>query len=294
MQKIIALLQLTRTGNLIIMLATLAFSYYCLTDYLTPDDLLNTRFILLALCVTLTAAAGYIINDYHDVNIDLNNKPHKVVIGKSISRRWAMLLHFSFNGIALLIGFYLNAYIALLVVLCIVLLWLYSVYFKRKFLSGNILVAALSAFVIVILPLFNAQISSYLVWVYALFAFGITLIREIVKDAEDLRGDSKFNCKTLPIVMGIRKTKQALSALLLVYSFLLLAHTFIANSFIPFRHQYGQIIYSYYMLFFVLLPLIVLTYLVLKADVKADFTRLSSLLKVIMLLGLLSMLLIKV
>ncbi|MBP9688781.1 MAG: UbiA family prenyltransferase, partial [Bacteroidia bacterium] len=183
MQKIIALLQLTRTGNLIIMLATLAFSYYCLTDYLTPDDLLNTRFILLALCVTLTAAAGYIINDYHDVNIDLNNKPHKVVIGKSISRRWAMLLHFSFNGIALLIGFYLNAYIALLVVLCIVLLWLYSVYFKRKFLSGNILVAALSAFVIVILPLFNAQISSYLVWVYALFAFGITLIREIVKDA---------------------------------------------------------------------------------------------------------------
>jgi 4-hydroxybenzoate polyprenyltransferase len=275
------------------MLVTLAISYYCLTDYLTPEDLLQPRFLLLCACVVLTAAAGYIINDYHDINIDLTNKPNKVVIGKIISRRWAMLLHFIFNGLAFLGGFYLSSYTGLMVAVCMVMLWLYSVHFKKQFLSGNLLVGALSAFVIAILPLFNQQISSYLVWVYALFAFGISLIREIVKDAEDLRGDSKFNCKTLPIVLGVRKTKKVLIGLVLMYTILLFAHTFIANSLIPFRHSYGQIFYTFYMLLFVVVPLIITTYLLLKADVKSDFSRLSTLYKVIMLSGLLSMVIIK-
>ena len=293
MQKLFAFLQITRANNLIIMLVTLAISYYCLTDYLTPEDLLQPRFLLLCACVILTAAAGYIINDYHDINIDLTNKPNKVVIGKIISRRWAMLLHFIFNGLAFLGGFYLSGYIGLMVVVCMVMLWLYSVHFKKQFLSGNLLVGTLSAFVIAILPLFNQQISSYLVWVYALFAFGISLIREIVKDAEDLRGDSKFNCKTLPIVLGVRKTKKVLIGLVLIYTILLFTHTFIANSLIPFRHSYGQIFYTFYMLLFVVVPLIVTTYLLLKADVKSDFSRFSALYKVIMLSGLLSMVIIK-
>lgn len=293
MQKVIAFLQITRTNNLIIMLVTLAVSYYCLTDYLTPEDLLQPRFLLLCACVVLTAAAGYIINDYHDINIDLINKPNKVVIGKIISRRWAMLLHFIFNGFAIISGFYLSVYIGLLVAACIVLLWLYSVHFKKQFLSGNLLVGTLSAFVIAILPLFNHLISSYLVWVYALFAFGINLIREIIKDAEDVRGDSKFNCKTLPIVFGVRKTKKVIIILVLIYTILLFAHTFIANSLIPFRHSYGQVFYTFYMLLFVIVPLIITTFLLINADVKSDFSRLSVLYKVIIISGLLSMVIIK-
>ena len=293
MQKVFAFLQITRTNNLIIMLVTLAVSYYCLTDYLTPEDLLQPRFLLLCACVVLTAAAGYIINDYHDINIDLINKPNKVVIGKIISRRWAMLLHFIFNGFAIISGFYLSVYIGLLVAACIVLLWLYSVHFKKQFLSGNLLVGTLSAFVIAILPLFNQLISSYLVWVYALFAFGINFIREIIKDAEDVRGDSKFNCKTLPIVFGVRKTKKVIIILVLIYTILLFAHTFIANSLIPFRHSYGQIFYTFYMLLFVIVPLIITTFLLINADVKSDFSRLSVLYKVIIISGLLSMVIIK-
>jgi 4-hydroxybenzoate polyprenyltransferase len=293
MQKVFAFLQITRTNNLIIMLVTLAVSYYCLTDYLTPEDLLQPRFLLLCACVVLTAAAGYIINDYYDINIDLINKPNKVVIGKIISRRWAMLLHFIFNGFAIISGFYLSVYIGLMVAACIVMLWLYSVHFKKQFLSGNLLVGTLSAFVIAILPLFNQQISSYLVWVYALFAFGINLIREIIKDAEDVRGDSKFNCKTLPIVFGVRKTKKVIIILVLIYTILLFAHTFIANSLIPFRHSYGQVFYTFYMLLFVIVPLIITTFLLLNADVKSDFSRLSVLYKVIIISGLLSMVIIK-
>lgn len=294
MQKLIALLQLSRAGNLLIMLATLALSYYCLTDYLTPDDLLRSRFIALCICVLLTGAAGYIINDYHDVNIDLTNKPDKVIIGKQISRRWAMLLHFVFNGIAILLGLYLNWSIGLSVIICMILLWLYSVHFKRQFLSGNLIVAALSAYVLIILPMFDRHISGYLVWSYAWFAFGISLVREIVKDAEDLRGDSKFDCKTLPIVLGIRKTKTILVSLVSMYVLLVLGHMFIAHALIPFRHSYGAIIYPIYMLLFVVLPLLASLFLLFRADVKYDFTRLSSIYKMMMIAGLLSMLIIKI
>lgn len=294
MQKTLAILQLTRANNLLIMWATLALSYYCLTDYVTTDDLLAPRFVLLCVCVLLTAAAGYIINDYLDINIDLTNKPNKVIIGKHISRRWAMLLHFIFNVTAIVGGFVLSAYLALTILLCTVALWLYSVHFKKQFLSGNVLVALLSAFVIAILPLFNHSISGYLVAVYALFAFGLTLIREIVKDAEDLRGDSKFNCRTLPIVLGIRKTKRILITLVLVYVVLITSHIFIGNSQIPFRHFYGNVLYVIYMLLFVAVPLVATTYLLYRADVKSDFTRLSALYKIIMVAGLVSMAIIKV
>lgn len=294
MQKLIAVLQLSRAGNLLIMMATLGLSYYCLTDYLMLDDLLRLRFVALAICVVLTGAAGYIINDYHDVRIDMTNKPDKVIIGKTISRRWAMLLHFVFNGVAILIGLYLKPAIGLSVIICMILLWLYSVHFKKQFLSGNILVAGLSAYVLVILPLFDIHISGYLVWSYALFAFGISLIREVVKDAEDVRGDSKFDCKTLPIVLGIRKTKHILISLVLVYVLLVFAHIFVAHSFIPFRHSYGSVLYTLYMVLFVVTPLLFTGYLLYRADVKHHFTRLSSLYKLIMITGLLSMIIIKI
>lgn len=275
------------------MLATLCLSYYCLTDYLTPDDLLKPNFMVLCASVLLTAAAGNIINDYLDVNIDLTNKPDKVVIGKTISRRWAMLLHFIFNGLAICMGFYLKGSIGLMIMVCAILLWLYSVAFKKQFLTGNVVVALLSAFVIVTLYLFNKQISGYLVWVYACFAFGISLIREIIKDTEDMRGDSKFNCKTLPIVLGVRKTKKLLYAIICIYIALIMAHLFIGNSSMVFRHQFNRIFYLIYMLLAVLLPLVVTLILLFKADVKHHFTRLSGLFKLIMVTGLLSMLFIK-
>ena len=275
------------------MLATLCLSYYCLTDYLTPDDLLKPNFMVLCASVLLTASAGNIINDYLDVNIDLTNKPDKVVIGKIISRRWAMLLHFIFNGLAICMGFYLKGSIGLMIMVCAILLWLYSVAFKKQFLTGNVVVALLSALVIVTLYLFNKQISGYLVWVYACFAFGISLIREIIKDTEDMRGDSKFNCKTLPIVLGVRKTKKLLYTIICIYIALIMAHLFIGNSSMIFRHQFNRIFYLIYMLLAVLLPLVAAIILLFRADVKHHFTRLSSLFKLIMVTGLLSMLFIK-
>lgn len=275
------------------MLLTLVMSYYFFTDYLLPEDLLRLRFIALCIATLLVGAGGYIINDYLDVKIDLTNKPHKVVIGPFISRRWAMLLHLVFNVVAVMIGVMINDRIGATMFVCGVMLWLYSVYFKRRFLSGNILIATLSAYVILMLLFFDHGVSVFLVWSYALFAFTLTLIREIIKDTEDMRGDSKFDCKTVPIVLGIRKTRQILIALTGFMCVIVFMYAFASYRFIPFRHHHGQIVYMIYMILFVAVPLLVMIYLLTMADMKKDFSRLSTFAKLVMLTGMLSMLFIK-
>lgn len=276
------------------MISTQVLTYYYLTDYLLPEDLISWRFAILLLATFLTAASGYIINDYIDIKIDITNKPDKVVVGQTISRRMAMLLHLLFNVAAFFLGLIIHWKLALSIVLCSISLWFYSVVFKRMFLTGNLLIAALSAYVLLILRLFDGAVSGYLLWAYAFFAFAITLIREIVKDAEDLRGDSKFDCRTLPIVLGIRQTKQILITLTGIFTALLFLHLIGAQPYIPFRHGYSGAVYLFYMLLFVIVPLMMMIYLLRVADTKKDFSRLSTVCKLIMLSGMLSMVMIKI
>jgi 4-hydroxybenzoate polyprenyltransferase len=293
LHHVFALLRLIRINNLLMMIGTQVMAYFFLADYIITEDLLRIRFILLLLATLLTAASGYIINDYIDIKIDITNKPDKVVVGNIISRRMSMLLHLIFNVLAICIGLMLHWKIACTIGICSLLLWFYSVVFKRMFLIGNLLIAALSAYVIIILKFFDKGMSTYLIIAYALFAFGITLIREITKDAEDLRGDSKFNCRTLPIVLGIRKTKQILIYITGIFTATIFTHIFIGNSMITFRHEYGDIAYIFYMLLFVLTPLLFMLYMIRIADTKNDFSRLSLYCKLIMLSGILSMAILK-
>ncbi len=275
------------------MIATQVLAYFFLTDYLIPEDLLRPKFLLLLTATILTAASGNIINDYIDVKIDIANKPDKVVIGTVISRRMAMLLHSLFNVIAFALGLFVSWKLSVGIIVCSLSLWFYSVAFKRLFLTGNLLIALLSAFVLLILKLFDNSVSTYLIWAYSFFAFGISLIREIIKDAEDLRGDSKFDCRTLPIVLGIRKTKTILIYLTGIFTFTVFAHTFIGASHIPFRHGYASVAYIFYMIILVIAPLLLLIYFTRKADTKRDFSRMSLLCKIIMITGMLSMVLLK-
>jgi 4-hydroxybenzoate polyprenyltransferase len=236
----------------------------------------------------LVAAGGYIINDYMDVMLDLINKPGKVIVGKTISRRWAMFLHLLLNGLALFFALLIGKKIALLVLICAICLWLYSQFLKKTYLAGNLLVAALTAFTIWILYVFNPNIMQAGIWVYSLFAFGTTLIREIIKDAEDLRGDQKFKSRTLPIVVGIRKTKNILFFLQVVLIFLCMVF---CTSFAALSYSSDSIfiVFLLYMLGLVILPMIAQAWMIKIADVKKDFTRLSLLSKLVMLSGILSM-----
>jgi 4-hydroxybenzoate polyprenyltransferase len=272
-----ALLRLTRFWNL----AIIGMAQYFTAVFLIDKKLFyDWRLFLLATSTAIIAAAGYIINDYYDIKIDLINKPNRVVIGKGITRRYALFFHsiLSLTGIAL--GFMLGWRIGVIHFMSVFLLWWYSNSLKRQPFVGNFVVAWLTAISIVLVNIVYYSNNS-LVVIYALFAFFMTLIREIVKDIEDLKGDNTFGCKTLPIIWGIRKTKLVLYLLLL----LLAASVFALNAW------YTQLPLSYFLIF-LFVPLGLLLARLIRADTRKDFYWLSQWCKTIMLLGIMSMLFI--
>jgi 4-hydroxybenzoate polyprenyltransferase len=269
-----ALLRLTRFWNL----AVIGFAQYFTAVFLVGrETLFDVRLFLLSFSTILIAAAGYIINDYYDIKIDLINKPERVVIGKNITRRYAIFFHtlLSITGVA--IGLFLGWLIAFINFLSSFILWLYSNNLKRQPFVGNFTVGFLTGLSIYLVNiLYYRQIP--LVTIYAVFAFFMTLVREIIKDIEDLKGDNTFGCKTLPIVWGVRNTKLLIYLILLLFS----GSVFLLNFF------YTELP-MLYLAIFLYLPLCWLWIRLTRADTIRDFSRLSSFCKLIMLLGILSM-----
>jgi 4-hydroxybenzoate polyprenyltransferase len=276
MQLILALFRLTRFWNL----AIIAFAQYFTAFFLFQQRLLVFTDFWLFLIVASTvmiAAAGYIINDYYDIKIDLINKPDRVVIGKTITRRYAIFFHTVISVTGVGMGLLINWKVGAVNFVSVFLLWLYSNNLKRLPLIGNLVVSLLTGLSIFLLSFLYEQYLP-LVMTYSLFAFFMTLIREIVKDMEDMKGDTTFGCRTLPIVWGIRKTKSFLYGTILVFSFLVL------------WLDYQQLKISWiYFIPLLFVPMSILFYRLLKADTKKEFYQLSQLCKIIMLLGICSM-----
>ena len=271
---LIAFLRLTRFWNLFI----IGLAQYFAAVFLIDHQLLyDWRLFVLAFSTSIIAAAGYIINDYYDIKIDLINKPNRVVIGKDIARRYALLFHsmLSFSGI--LFGFLLGWKIGIIHILSSFILWWYSNSLKRQPFLGNFMVALLTGIsMLIVNVLYN--VDNPFVTIYSLFAFFMTLVREIIKDMEDLKGDNTFGCKTLPIIWGIRKTKILVYFLLALFSVMVVLINVIYTQ-LPF----------YYFLVFLFTPLSIFLVVLVRADTKRDFYKLSQWCKVIMVLGVISM-----
>lgn len=274
-KKIItALFRLTRTWNLLI----LVFAQYFTAWFLLKADIFTDwRLLLMCASSALIAAGGYVINDYYDVKIDLVNNPNRVVVGRSVPRRHAILLHglLSVAGIGLAV--FVSWWIVAINIFSVSLLWFYSNLLKRLPFVGNFAVALLTGLSIGVLNILY-DVFNPLVIVYAVFAFFMTLVREIIKDMEDLKGDNTYGCKTIPIVWGIRKTK---NLLYVIIGFFGVAVLLINQLYVKL-----QVIYFLMLLF---VPLAWLVAQLVKADTKKDYSWLSSFCKVIMLLGILSM-----
>jgi 4-hydroxybenzoate polyprenyltransferase len=269
-----ALLRLTRTVNVFILIsAQYAAAYFLLHKAIFTD----WKLFLFSLASACIAAGGYVINDYYDVKIDLINNPNRVVIGRSVPRRVAIMLHAFLSGAGIFIGFFLGWRIFIINVFAVFLLWFYSNTLKRLPFTGNLAVAVLTGLAVASL---NALYQSHdaLVYIYSLFAFFITLIREIIKDMEDLKGDDTFGCKTLPIIWGIRKTKGLIILLTIAFA-----------CFVTFTNFFYQKLPFIYLIMLLLIPLAWLIIRLISADTKKDFGWLSSFCKVIILLGILSM-----
>lgn len=274
---LLALFRLTRFWNLVI----IGMAQYVAAVFLIDRHLIfDFDLLLLSLSTIFIAAAGYIINDYYDVKIDLINKPERVVIGKNITRRYAILFHTSLSISGVAIGFLLNWQIGVINLLSVFFLWLYSNNLKRQPFIGNFVVAVLTGLSILMINFLfemhwkdNTQVI-----IYSVFAFFMTLVREMIKDMEDLRGDNTFGCKTLPIIWGLRKAKFLVYAILIIFAI----SVFLIN-----RLFVGLPMYYFVLLLF--LPLGWLFFRLIRADTVKDFYKLSQFCKLIMLMGISSM-----
>jgi 4-hydroxybenzoate polyprenyltransferase len=271
-----SLLKLTRFWNLLIIGLAQYFTAFFLIGK-RSEVFFDFYFFLLCSSTVMIAAAGYIINDYYDVKIDFINKPGRVVVGKSITRRFAILFHVILSGLGILSGLIISLRIFALNVISVFLLWFYSNNLKRLPFVGNFAVAFLTGLSVYLVDVYYRQGNSMVI-IYAVFSFFMTLIREIIKDMEDLKGDNTFGCKTLPILLGIRKTKTIIYFILALFSItvLILNHFFEST-------------YIHYFLILLFIPLLWLLNRLIRADTTKDYAWLSNFCKLIMLLGILSM-----
>lgn len=252
------------------------------------DFKIDLNAILLIISISLITAAGYLINDYFDIKADRINKPHKQIIGKTIKRRWAIILHWLLNFIGATIGLiiaYINDLKILIPIFIITpyLLWIYSVKLKKNFIIGNITTSFLTAMVPTLAFLLLKQKvlltkqDITLAIVFIIFAFLSNLIREIQKDIIDINGDNEIKCKTIPIKLGINYTKQIIITLLLSELIILI----ISYQFFTIINQIAIII------FYLLASSIVLNiYYSLNAINSVNFKTPSLISKINMVLGL--------
>lgn len=283
-------------------------------DKITNPNILKFQvsemeFFFLTLATVMIAAAGYIINDYFDVKIDRINKPQQMIIDKGIKRRSAMAAHlvlsFIASLIALMISYKLGLWqYAFIYVACIFGLWFYSTEFKKQFLIGNIIIALFVALVpfvvglyelhlavdkyrVLTLPPFevNFKVMFNFITGFAALAFLVNLIREIIKDIEDIDGDKEYGCRTIPIVLGIETTRNFVSFLVII-TILIIGYIQLG------QFNSGATLSFWYLMIFIQLPLISIIYLLQRARSPAQFKLPDMLSKIVMLSGILYTLII--
>ena len=285
-----ALLELIRWKNIVLLVISLWIAQYFL---LTPTlDTVPLAFYTYALATIFFTASGNIINDYFDVEIDTFNKPNNVIVGNKVSKKQTKLLYSAFlvfGVIATILTIYFSqqliSFISLLLFVAISL-FVYSKLLKTNGFVGNVLIAFLTALVLLTLILLNPNINTnQLQWLVLLsvFSFSLNLARELIKDLEDIKGDTANGRKTLPITKGIHFSKKSYFAIVtLTLAVLVMV---IVNE---------RFIIKIYFSIFTLLPTLYTIYLVHKATSTKHYAFISSVLKIIIALGIFSPIIISI
>ena len=265
--------------------------------------LADWQFALLVLSTVFIAAGGYIINDIMDQETDSINRPNQVIVGRSISESMAYNLYFGFTIAGALIGFYLSNLIYRdnffgIFIITSLLLYIYATSFKQIAVIGNILVSLSLALSVIIVGLFDIipatdQVNRFqmMLWLellfdYAVFAFLLNFIREIIKDLEDINGDYNQGMRTLPIVLGVSRTAKVVAIITAVATVILL--WYINNHLM----DSGLYIATIYALVFLVSPMIFAVVKVWTATTQKEFHLLSNVMKAVIFFGILFILIV--
>lgn len=276
--------------------------FYIFPQFGVEKIISDKLFIIYLLALISTTAAGNVINDIFDIETDKINKPQKVWIPNYMSLSSAWILYFFFMVIGLILGFYV-AFLSglyfyfLLYVIVIATLFLYAKKIKKILLFNNILIAFLIAFYLFFIFVFvkdflknaddiNLGLSLYDLAVFlVIFSFGLNWIREIVKDVEDRIGDKATGVQTFATEFTLEQVKKIilLLTLLLVIYLMIMAGKYFKN----------EIFFSVYLIFAVGLSLLLFIKQLFIAQTEKDFAKIATLLKLIMLVGFVSVFLIE-
>lgn len=302
-----AFFKLIRWKNLLmIALVQYLIKYALLLPFTEYHGVITTlnhfHFALLVIATILIAAGGYVINDIYDLQTDAINKPEKMIINKKISEKDGFTLFIVLNIIGVGLGFYLSNYVgtsALFVIFFTssALLYIYASALKQMPLIGNIVVSAVVALSIItigvfeLFPVMNYQNTGVqmlflnIIRDYAIFAFLISLIREIVKDIEDIDGDYKAGMQTLPIAIGRERSTKVAFVLALLTLFVVVYYVI--------TYLFKQQLVLGYFLILIIAPLIYVCIKLFNAEQKSQYQHISFILKLVMLTGMLSLALYK-
>ena len=306
-------LTLVRVRNLFFIALTQFLFYFCIVRPQLAihkgavSSLGLTELAILMLASVLIAAGGYVINDYFDRDIDSVNRPQTAVLGTRIGRRWGIFWHMalSLSGMSLSLLLSLrtgNWLVFLFNSLAVLLLWVYSTSFKKEALIGNIVISLLTAWVVLVMYVTEVGMNlagirgaqrSYIMAIYRIgilygaFAFMASVIREVIKDLEDMPGDARYGCRTMPIVWGVRASKVFVSVWMIVLFFALLALA-VYSIMLQWR------LFALFIGGAVMWPLARSFKLLVDASATEDFTRLSRMVRWVMFNGILSMLFFRI
>lgn len=261
------------------------FSFGFITIYKTTFSAIE--FYVLCLATICIAAGGYIINDICDLKADLINKPKEVYITKSISKNSGYLYYIILTITGILTGIWVAFSIGMttyswIFIITASLLFLYSYYLQKIALIGNLLTSILVGFSIYIIYLFETTTiifsSSFFICI-VLLSISLNFLREIIKDIQDINGDYASGYKTLPILLGTKRT-------LNICTFIALALVFGVSLF-TFNYFKDKYIFIAVMLVIIVIPLVIIASKCWNATTTLHFKIISRAIKLLMLIAIL-------
>lgn len=269
------------------------YGYFPQTDAVLSLE--TWQVVLLLLSTALLTASGNVINDIYDVTTDIINKPEKVLVGNSIPEKKAFTLYILVTSSAIISGFILansleKPALAGLFIAVAFLLYTYATTLKSMLVVGNVVISFLVGAVVLITTLFELfpaitdynrefQLEALLhLSVFALFAFLVNLLREWIKDCQDVKGDHASGRSSLPIALGRKRAAKFMG----VYTIILV----IIIGYLATFELYTDAISLYGTLFLIMAPLMFIGLRLFTADSLKEFRILSLICKIVLLLGI--------
>lgn len=266
-KKLLAIIKITRPLNCIIAGLSIFLAGYLSNNY----SIILNDMLLLSLAGIFVTAAGNIINDIYDIEIDKINRPNRPLPSNILSLNFAKIFYSFLILLSIFLSSFVNIYALIIVIFSNAIIFLYSYKLKSIALVGNFTVSFFTGLSFI----YGGVAGNYihLTFLPAFFAFLINFIREIVKDCEDLEGDKKLQLKTYPILFGYKNSIKLINFFItiLIFSCLYLIYT-------------KKDIY----VTFIITIVIILLIFVMQILTKYNFTLASRLLKICMLIGIIS------